>query len=154
LLLSCAGLRLRRVAPGPLAGRVALDLRVLEFRVTLRLGRRRLLRPIAGARDQVAERSGTGHRHEEAQPQTSPFQTVHALVRRFHVGLVASSERIISASGIYRTGTRYRVRATDPKAGTLKEGNREFEGISLEQAVFKRRKKKPSNSRALGEREK
>ena len=42
-------------------------------------------------------------------------------------------------SGIYKTGTGYRVRvrAMDPRTGTQKEVNREFEGISLEQAVVK-----------------
>ncbi len=42
-------------------------------------------------------------------------------------------------SGIYKTDTGYRVRvrATDPRTGTLKELNREFEGISLDEAVVK-----------------
>lgn len=39
--------------------------------------------------------------------------------------------------GIYRTtrGYRVRVRALDPKTDTLKEKNREYEGINLEQAL-------------------
>jgi hypothetical protein len=43
------------------------------------------------------------------------------------------------ALGIYKTGTGYRVRvrAMDPRTGTQKEVNREFEGISLEEAVVK-----------------
>ena len=42
-------------------------------------------------------------------------------------------------SGIYRqaTGYRVRVRAIDPKTGTSKEVNREFEGITLDQALVK-----------------
>src|SRR5450432_1971973 len=42
-------------------------------------------------------------------------------------------------SGIYKTSTGYRVRvrARDPRTGTQKEMNREFEGISLDQAVVK-----------------
>jgi integrase len=42
-------------------------------------------------------------------------------------------------SGIYRTPTGYRVRvrALDPRTGTLKEGNREFEGITLDEAVVR-----------------
>ena len=42
-------------------------------------------------------------------------------------------------SGIYKTDTGYRVRvrAMDPRTGTLKEGNREFEGISLQEAIVK-----------------
>jgi integrase len=42
-------------------------------------------------------------------------------------------------TGIYKTkaGFRVRVRATDPRTGTLKEVNREFEGITLEEAVVK-----------------
>jgi integrase len=42
-------------------------------------------------------------------------------------------------TGIYktRTGYRVRVRAMDPRTGTLKEANREFEGIALEDAVVR-----------------
>ena len=42
-------------------------------------------------------------------------------------------------SGIYRTPTGYRVRvrAMDPRTGMLKGVNREFEGITLEEAVVK-----------------
>ncbi len=42
-------------------------------------------------------------------------------------------------SGILKTkaGYRVRVRAMDPRTGTLKEVNREFEGITLEEAVVK-----------------
>ena len=42
-------------------------------------------------------------------------------------------------SGIYRThrGYRVRVRAMDPRTGMLKGVNREFEGITLEEAVVK-----------------
>ena len=39
--------------------------------------------------------------------------------------------------GIYKTKTGYRVRvrAIDPRTGTLKEANRDIEGITLEQAL-------------------
>ena len=42
-------------------------------------------------------------------------------------------------SGIYRTPTGYRVRvrAMDPNTGMLKGTNREFEGITLEEAVVR-----------------
>jgi integrase len=42
-------------------------------------------------------------------------------------------------TGIYKTGTGYRVRvrAMDPRTGTLKERNQEFENITQEQAVVK-----------------
>jgi integrase len=42
-------------------------------------------------------------------------------------------------SGIYKTPTGYRVRvrAMDPKTGTLRGANREFEGITLDQALVK-----------------
>lgn len=42
-------------------------------------------------------------------------------------------------TGIYKTPTGYRVRvrAMDPRTGTLKEVNREYEGITLEEAVVK-----------------
>ncbi len=41
--------------------------------------------------------------------------------------------------GIYKTKTGYRVRvrAVDPRTGTLKEENREFEGITLEEALVR-----------------
>jgi integrase len=41
--------------------------------------------------------------------------------------------------GIYKTKTGYRVRvrAVDPRTGTLKEENREFEGITLEVALMR-----------------
>ena len=53
-------------------------------------------------------------------------------------------------SGIYKTDTGYRVRvrATDPRTGTLKEVNREFEGISLDEAVPLERRQQPGQ-RAL-----
>ena len=42
-------------------------------------------------------------------------------------------------SGIYKTkeGYRVRVRAVDPRTGTMKESNREFEGIDLDEAVVR-----------------
>jgi integrase len=42
-------------------------------------------------------------------------------------------------SGIYKTPTGYRVRvrAMDPKTGTLRGANREFEGITLDQALVR-----------------
>jgi integrase len=42
-------------------------------------------------------------------------------------------------SGIYKTATGYRVRvrAMDPRTGTTREVNREFEGIMLDQAVVR-----------------
>ena len=42
-------------------------------------------------------------------------------------------------TGIYKTKTGYRVRvrAVDPRTGTLKGANREFEGITLEEAVVR-----------------
>jgi integrase len=41
-------------------------------------------------------------------------------------------------AGIFKTpsGYRVRVRAMDPRTGTLKEGNREFEGIDLREALL------------------
>jgi integrase len=41
-------------------------------------------------------------------------------------------------AGIFKTpsGYRVRVRAMDPRTGTLKEGNREYEGIDLREAVL------------------
>jgi integrase len=42
-------------------------------------------------------------------------------------------------TGIYKTKTGYRVRvrAMDPRTGTLKEKNREFEGLTLEEAMLR-----------------
>src|SRR5260370_40816351 len=42
-------------------------------------------------------------------------------------------------SGIYKTPTGYRVRvrAMDPRTGTLKERNQEYEGITQDEAIVK-----------------
>jgi hypothetical protein len=52
-------------------------------------------------------------------------------------------------TGIYKTPTGYRVRvrAKDPRTGTQKEMNREFEGISLDQAVVKQAELRLSTER-------
>src|SRR5262249_22234229 len=66
ILLACAALLLRLLGPGPLAGRVALDLRVLERSVALRL--RRLRRPVPGASDQIGQgHAGARQRQQETQ---------------------------------------------------------------------------------------
>jgi len=45
-------------------------------------------------------------------------------------------------TGIFKTNTGYRVRvrATDPRTGMLKEANREFENITLEEAIVEQAK--------------
>lgn len=57
-------------------------------------------------------------------------------------------------TGIFKTsrGYRVRVRAIDPRTGTLKEANREFEGITLEQAVVRQAEMREQiRNRARGE---
>jgi hypothetical protein len=62
--------------------------------------------------------------------------------RRARFGSAGADEQpdaIGDAPGIYRTPTGYRVRvrAMDPNTGMLKGANREFEGITLEEAVVR-----------------